>query len=502
MWPGQSVVGRGRPRVIQVVLHAPPGAAPGTRATISGLVTSLTPDRFPGNNAASATIAVADASLADLAITKTIVPTGGTEISAAIGEQVRYRLSVQNVGGSTASDVRVTDEPGLLLQMISAAPSQGSVIAPATWLVGALQPGTTATLDVVAMVARAGRAQLAAAVTSGPPGDANAANDRATIALDARGEGAGSRFVATGNVDAVGAQEIITGAGAGEPSQVRVFDGQGRAGVRFYAYDPLFPGGVRVAACDIDGDGRDEIITGAGYPGGGPHVRVFQVFGERVVEVNSFYSDGEPYRGGIYVACADVTGDGRPEIVTGTGAIGPATIRVWDTGLFTFTEIATWQVGSTPEARVAACDVNNDGRAEVIATTGPGTAAVLRAYHGTGALIGGIGVLRGSTGGAFVACGDVLPGPAGPEIVVSADAGGSPLVEIYTTTGALAASFLADDAAARGGVRVAIGDVDDAAPGNELVVGSGVNRPPLFRLGSAGFGPMVQLRAVVVPNLP
>jgi hypothetical protein len=192
------------------------------------------------------------------------------------------------------------------------------------WHVGTIVPGGSATLDVVAIVVNAGRANLTASVTSGPPGDGNAINDSSSVALDARGKGAGSRFVAAGNVNAIGEQEIITGTGTGEPGQVRIFDGQGRALARFYAYDPLFQGGVRVAACDIDGDGRDEIVTGAGHPGGGPHVRIFQAFGERIVEVNSFYSDGEPYRGGIYVACGDVTGDGRPEVIKGRARSGRA----------------------------------------------------------------------------------------------------------------------------------------------------------------------------------
>jgi hypothetical protein len=86
--------------------------------------------------------------------------------------------------------------------------------------------------------------------------------------------------------------------------------------------------------------------------------------------------------------------------------------------------------------------------------------------------------------------------------MVSADAGSPPLLEFYSTSGARLAAVLADTAGARGGVRVAVGDVDGAAPGHEVIVGSGADREPRVRLGSAGLGPLVELRSIVVPNLP
>src|SRR5262245_3901986 len=42
----------------------------------------------------------------------------------------------------------------------------------------------------------------------------------------------------------------------------------------FLAYPAGFGGGVAVATADLNGDGVDDVVTGAG-PGGGPHVEVW-----------------------------------------------------------------------------------------------------------------------------------------------------------------------------------------------------------------------------------
>jgi hypothetical protein len=72
----------------------------------------------------------------------------------------------------------------------------------------------------------------------------------------------------------------------------------------FFAYDARFAGGVRIAGADIDGDGIDEIITGAG-PGGGPHVKAWRVpmdsSGTPPTLVSSFLAFDPAFTGGIYV---------------------------------------------------------------------------------------------------------------------------------------------------------------------------------------------------------
>lgn len=117
---------------------------------------------------------------------------------------------------------------------------------------------------------------------------------------------------------------IVTGALAGGAPQVRIFDYNTRVIGGFMAYDERFRGGVRVATGDLDGDGRDEIVTGAG-PGGGPHVRIFAADG---TVKGGFMSFDPARRGGVDVAVADTDDDGAAEIVA--VAPGEPMARIYD----------------------------------------------------------------------------------------------------------------------------------------------------------------------------
>ena len=162
---------------------------------------------------------------------------------------------------------------------------------------------------------------------------------------------------------------------------------------------PGFGGGVRVAVGDVNGDGVDDIITGAGA--GGQEVKVFDgVTGQTVRSFNPFAAG---YTGGVRVAAGDLNGDGVADIVVGAGE-GSA-VRVFD-GL---------------------------------------TLDTLHSFNAFGA---------GFTGGVSVAVGQDDDGRAA--LIVGAGAGGAPVVNIYDPlTGLLAHSFLAFDPNFQGGVNVA-----------------------------------------------
>ena len=101
----------------------------------------------------------------------------------------------------------------------------------------------------------------------------------------------------------------------------------------FFAYDPRFTGGVRVAIGDVNGDRIPEIITAAG-PGGSPHIKVFAVdLNTQTVNPNpivEFFAFDQPnFKGGVNIAVGDTNGDGFGDIICGAGATGGPRVTVY-----------------------------------------------------------------------------------------------------------------------------------------------------------------------------
>jgi subtilisin-like proprotein convertase family protein len=192
----------------------------------------------------------------------------------------------------------------------------------------------------------------------------------------------GGAFVAGGDVNADGFADIITGAGPGGGPHVKAFSGKdGSLLMSFMAYSSSFTGGVNVAAGDVNGDGFVDIVTGAG-PGGGPHVKVFS--GKDGSVLQSFLAGAVNQSQGVNVALADVTGSGRPAIVTALGAGAAPQVKVYDALnaalLRAFMAFDAAFLGGVRVGGVA--DLNGDGNDEIIAGPGPGGGPNVRVFDG------------------------------------------------------------------------------------------------------------------------
>jgi hypothetical protein len=189
----------------------------------------------------------------------------------------------------------------------------------------------------------------------------------------------GGVFVAAGQCH--GHLRLIVGADAGGGPHVIVFDAVTGAAVQsFFAYDASFTGGVRVAAGDVDGDGCDDVVTGAG-PHGGPHVQVFS--GQDGTLLRSFFAYDPSFTGGVYVAAADVNGDGFADIVTGPGPGGGPHVRVFSgKDGSVLQDFFAYAVAFAGGVAVAAADVTDDGQADIITGPGPGGGPHVRIFDG------------------------------------------------------------------------------------------------------------------------
>jgi hypothetical protein len=274
-----------------------------------------------------------------------------------------------------------------------------------------------------------------------------------------------------------GAPQIFAvGADAGGGPQVNVYNPDGSLKLSFFAYDPSVTSGVRVAVGDVNGDGVPDIITAPG-PGGGPNVRVFD--GKTGAMIQSFFAFDPSVTTGLYVAAADVNGDGKADIIAGAGpGAGPAVSVFSGADDSLLTAFFAYDPAFTGGVTVAAGDVNGDGLPEIV--TGPAGfgGPNIKVFSPVGAVLQSFFAYDPAfVGGLTVAVAD-LNGDGQADIITGAGAGGGPNVKVFSgADDSVLASFFAYDPTFTGGVRVGVADVDgsgDAA----LVLAAGPSGGP------------------------
>jgi hypothetical protein len=138
----------------------------------------------------------------------------------------------------------------------------------------------------------------------------------------------GGVTVAAGDVDADGRVEVIVAQAVG--GTVAVISGATQAITASGAPYGFLPGGVFVAAADVNGDGRADVIASPGS--GNAPVIVYNI--ATLTPITSFAPYGATSPGGVRVAATDLTGDGRAEIITVPGPGREPELKIFDGGTF------------------------------------------------------------------------------------------------------------------------------------------------------------------------
>jgi uncharacterized delta-60 repeat protein len=286
--------------------------------------------------------------------------------------------------------------------------------------------------------------------------------------------------------------------------------------------DTFFPGAsvtVRTALADVNGDGVMDLIGGSG-PSGGPHVKVID--GNSNYLIGEFFAFEGTFSGGVFVAAADLTGDGKADIVVTPDQSGGPVVAIYDGAKLvpqpanggTAAQIARFFGIDDPNfrggARPTVGDFNGDGKPEVVVAAGFGGGPRVTIWDGK-SVLGASPVQLANffafettlRNGSFVSAGDV-DGDGVPDLALGGGPGGAPRVRVVSGTTLMEsasqglssldgtpgstpvpmlADFFAGNVTKRGGVHVLLRDYN--ADGKaDLYAGSGNGEPSRVLISS------------------
>lgn len=139
----------------------------------------------------------------------------------------------------------------------------------------------------------------------------------------------GGLNLASGNIDGKGHVEIVAGFSEGSEPQIRIMNNEGKLLGIFLAYEKSFRGGVNIAVANINGRvdrSKEEIIVAPG-PGRSPEIKIFD---HRAKLLNKFKGFSDNWLKGVNISAGDTNNNGISDIILSAYPGGAPHIRVFD----------------------------------------------------------------------------------------------------------------------------------------------------------------------------
>ncbi|MFO0878369.1 MAG: hypothetical protein U0840_13595 [Gemmataceae bacterium] len=238
---------------------------------------------------------------------------------------------------------------------------------------------------------------------------------------------------------------MASSADAGSPRQTVVVRDAETGAVRFAVlpYEPTYRGGYNVAVGDVNFDGLPDLITAAG-PNHAPVIKIYSLRPDangvyRGQLLTSFLAFNAAFRSGVSIAVGDVNGDGANDLVVGAGAGWVPQVKVFNgltlrtTRSLIGTPFNAYAASFRGGVNVAVGDINQDGAADIVTTPATQGSPIVNIFSGRtrGLLRSFLGYAPTYQSGMHVTVGD-FNGDAATDIVVTVGGRISPRVLVYS----------------------------------------------------------------------